>query len=403
MSILIFNRSPHSLCPYEKFLKPFDEELILLTSDRVASQFQNLGYAHIESFQNYETNGLVELRAIELFEQYRFHTIIAIAEVDLIRAARLRERFQLAGQTLSSAMSFRDKVLMKKIAQQAGVPTPPIIRLEQPIDLIQFVQTHGYPIIVKPIDGVGSKNTHLLHTRHDLIQFLKEDFSSSYVAEGFVNGDLCHVDGVIVDHQIRFICASKYINTPLRYREKGYLGSYLLHPDNPLSKRLLQQTKHILQHFQVPSTTTFHAEWFHTPDDELLFCEIASRTGGGKIIQTVTHAFGVDLFQSFVEPQCNLSFLSTIKQASQVPKQMTGWVKIPPRKGIFQSLPNENPPEWILEFELVAQKGHRYDDPNGIGQYIAAFVVKGDSEEDVRQKLINISEWFHQSTKWVSC
>mgnify|MGYP001253799153 CR=1 FL=1 len=402
MSILILNRSPHSLCPYEKFLKPLNEKLILLTANKVAPQFQNLGYDHIESFENYETNGLVELRAIELFEQYRFHTIIAIAEVDLIRAARLRERFHLKGQHISSAIDFRDKVRMKKLAQQADIPTPPITRIEQPIDIIQFTKVHGYPIIIKPVDGVGSKDTYILHNHQDLARFLQQGIPSSYVAESFIKGEICHVDGMIIDHQIQFICASKYINNPLCYNEKGYLGSYILHPQNPLSQRLLRETEKVLQHFQLPPTTTFHAEWFHTPSDQLVFCEIASRTGGGKIIQTVSHAFGVDLFQAFVEPQCNIPYLSTINREIQGPKQMTGWIKIPPKQGIFQWKAQEDLPEWVIEFELLGKIGKSYDSPNGIGPYIAAFVVKGDSENDVTQKLINIAEWFHQSTKWVS-
>ena len=400
MSILILNRSPHSLCPYEKFLQPLNEDLILLTSDTVAPQFQNRGYTYIESFPNYEVNGLVELRAIELFQQYRYRAIIAIAEADIIRAAQLRERFHLEGQTTSSAIRFRDKTLMKKIVQEANIPTPSIIRLKQPIDLIQFIKTHGYPIIIKPVDGVGSKDTYLLRNRNDLIQFLEKENLTAYVAENFIDGDIYHVDGVILNKQIQFICASKYINHPLRYNEKGYLGSYILHPQNPLAKRLLKQTKKILQHFPIPTTTTFHAEWFHTPTDQLLFCEIASRTGGGKIIQAVAHAYGVDLFQAFVEPQCNLPYALTTDQQS--PQQITGWVKIPPKQGILKSIPSEEPPAWVIEYELVGEVGKSYHDPNGIGQYIAAFVVKGESEKDVNQKLIKIAEWFHQSTKWVS-
>lgn len=399
MSILIFNRSPRDLCPYDKFLKPLKEDLVLLTSDLVASQFQNFGYTHIESFHNYENNGLVEWRAIELFEQYHFRTIIAIAEVDMVRAAKLRERFRLSGQSVSSAINFRDKVIMKETAKKCGILTPPFTRLEHPMDLIRFVRKHGFPIILKPVDGVGSRNTFILNQRKELINLLEKGLPPAYVAEGFIDGDIYHVDGVIIDRQIRFICASKYINKPIHYNEKGYLGSYILDPHNPLSQRLIQLTETILQNFQTPPTTTFHAEWFHTPDDKLIFCEIASRTGGGKIIQSVRHAYGVDLFQAFVEPQCNLPYLPFPKTNTSY--QMAGWVKIPPKQGIFQSAPTTNPPEWVIEYDLLGEQGKHYHQPNGIGQYIAAFVVKGNSEKDVHQKLLKTVEWFQESSKWV--
>lgn len=86
-------------------------------------------------FENYENNGNVDLQAIELHKKYNFTHITYLAEQDIIRAARLRyhtnhnkgrkrkntkivltfsrEYLGLPGQSMDSALCFRDKVIMK--------------------------------------------------------------------------------------------------------------------------------------------------------------------------------------------------------------------------------------------------------------------------------------------------
>src|SRR5690606_30032047 len=125
MSILILNFTSQERSPYEKFLKNTGEDLILLTAEEYADEFNPEDYLYIESFRNYRNNSLVEYRAIELYQKYQYHTIIANAEADIIRAAKLREYLQLDGQSVHSAIQYRDKVLMKEIARKHEIPTPP--------------------------------------------------------------------------------------------------------------------------------------------------------------------------------------------------------------------------------------------------------------------------------------
>ena len=45
----------------------------------------------------------------------------------------------------------------------------------------------------------------------------------------------------------------------------------------------------------VPRASTFHAEAWRTPRDELVLCEVASRTGGGEIGAEISELFQVKL------------------------------------------------------------------------------------------------------------
>jgi hypothetical protein len=61
MSILILNRFAHDRCQYEQWLESLDEDLLLLTSDEVVDSFPAKDYAYIESFPQFDTNGLVAI------------------------------------------------------------------------------------------------------------------------------------------------------------------------------------------------------------------------------------------------------------------------------------------------------------------------------------------------------
>src|SRR5690606_4877229 len=113
--------------------------------------------AYIEAFDNYRENGCVELKAIELYEKFQYHTVLANTEADILRAARLRKRFDLKGQSISSAINFRDKIVMKTKAQKHGIKTPPFTKITCAFDLIEFIEEYHYPVLLKPIDGAASQ------------------------------------------------------------------------------------------------------------------------------------------------------------------------------------------------------------------------------------------------------
>lgn len=400
MSILIMNFVPHDRSPYEQFLKDLGEDLILLTSDECAKGFKKDDYVYMEIFENYRYNQLVEYRALELYQKYQYHTIIANAEADIIRAAKLREHLNLKGQRLQSAIQYRDKVVMKQIAKKNGLPTPPFAAIDDSFDLFHFIEQYQLPIVLKPRSGVGSRDTYVISNKQELEELLRKGIPPYYMAEKFIPGEVYHVDGIIHNGELVFICASKYLNEPIQYHNKGYLGSYVLDPQNPLAGRLCKMTEQLISVLDTPAHTTIHAEWFHTVHNEIILCEIASRTGGGKIVDNLYTAYNIHLDQAFVRSQCGLPLSLPGKKDEIKPQKLSGWVKIPPKQGIFVSAPIAQLPEWVKDYQLLAQPGQSFNTPNGIREYIASFIVEGDSELEVYEKLIQIADWFHQTSSW---
>lgn len=403
MSILILSRVPHDLCPYEEWFQDLNEDLILLTSDEYAEDFDPSHYAYYESFANYSYNGNVDLRAVELYEKYKFRAVLAISERDVFRASQLREMFNIPGQTWDSAYNFRNKLRMKEICHQHGIVAPHFAPVHTPLDLIEFIWKQGFPVVVKPVDSAGSVGTTVLHERKDLEVFLASGVPHNIEVETFIEGQMYHVDGLILHGELVYISASKYLESCLAFQSGGYTGSYLIDPSSSLSLRLTDLTRQLLSVMNPPQHTTFHAEFFHTPDDQLIFCEIASRTAGGRVNIYLDQAYGVNLSKSWLLAQCGVT-LPIPKEYQLIPppppKQYAGFVLIPPRKGQFISVDDHDLPPWVTELRVVAKPGQHFLNPKSSVDHMASLVVKGETDEEVFERLTLAVEWIEKRMTW---
>lgn len=403
MSVLILSRVSYEFYPFEEWMKELEEELVLLVAEEFCAGYPKEHFAHIESFSNYDQNGNVELRALQLHQKFQFRKIIACSEVDIYRAAVLREKLGIDGQHSKSAIQFRDKTVMKETAMEKGILVPAFRRVSTSFDLIDFIAEHGYPVVVKPIDGAGSVNTYVLHSEQDLSELLAEGVLANIEVEKFVKGDMYHIDGLVVNGQVVFASASCYAtnNGCLVFQEGGYNASYLLANDNPLFTRLVSFTENLLQVLDTPLHTSFHCEVFHTPDDEIYLCEIASRTGGGRLNTYLQEAYGFHLTRNWVRAQCNLPLdLPSLEKEKIKPTKLAGDLLVPPKNGIFLAPPQSQPPEWVTEYRVVGKPGTQYGGAKHSVDHIASFVVYGATEEEVTKRLFEAAEWFEKESKW---
>ncbi|WP_301109201.1 ATP-grasp domain-containing protein [Sporosarcina sp.] len=399
MSILIMNRSSHSKVPYEKWLENIDDDIVLLTSSETKKGFGDSSYHLIEPFDNYEINSYVEIKALELNKIYNFTTIVAISEIDIIRSSELREKFKIQGQGVNSSEVFRNKIKMKDFAQMNGIAVPEYMKVNNSFDILNFINKNGYPVILKPIDGSGSIGITVINNYTDLKEYLINGIPTNTMIECFINGDMYHIDGLLINGQFIINWPSKYINGCIAFKEEKYLGSYMLEESNPLTKRLKNFVGHVINKFPTPDNTAFHAEVFHTENDELLLCEIASRVGGGKINETLHEAFGLNIIEKWVQSQC-----STGKQYDQelVPKKLVGFVLIPPKQATYIDAPDKVPFEFVLESQINKNFNHSYTGPKMSSDKIAAFVVTGKSEVELKYNIQLVADWFDELSIWKS-
>lgn len=92
-----------------------------------------------------------------------------------------------------------------------------------------------------------------------------------------------------------------FFSAVVNFGKNNFLAAYSLQPDNPLRERLQEMTSKCVKALGDTPCFPFHTEIWHTPEDELVFCEIGSRTGGGEIGMQFVELFGFNLDKSSIQ------------------------------------------------------------------------------------------------------
>lgn len=397
MTVLIINQHRESDARYIDWLHTLDEPIIVFTSPNKIKNHNR--FSIFKEFDNFNTNFRVEMDAFNFGAESGITRIIALHEFDLLRAAKLRDVLNIPGQPFSTALAFRNKAIMKELVSQKNVAVPKFKRIEEISDILSFLATHNFPIVIKPLLGAGGESTYVVKTTAELEELLETyDFKSRPMeVEEYVPGDMYHVDGFVIEGQLRFAWASQYVHSNLSFKERQLAMSILLSPANPLNERLIAFAKTVLDALPKLHNLSFHLEAFHTPSDQFILCEVASRTGGGKIRSQIYHAFGIDLNELTVKAQVGLPIPS---QLSKQPSRLTGSVLVPPIGKMFINSPSVDLPSKFLEYELHAHPGKEYNEVNSIVDVAASFVTQGNSEKSVQESLEQAASWFNNYSHW---
>ena len=111
--------------------------------------------------------------------------------------ARLRTDFHITtGANLEEVACFKSKFAMKAYYAKAGVPTARCHKVTTQAAAEAFLAEVGYPVIVKPDNGVGASNTDKLESGEDLRRFFANLPTVPYVMEEFISGDICSYDAI---------------------------------------------------------------------------------------------------------------------------------------------------------------------------------------------------------------
>ncbi|MGS0602624.1 ATP-binding protein [Xanthomonas oryzae pv. oryzicola] len=317
--------------------------------------------------------------------------LFAHSEKDLERAAAARSWLGLEGQSLESATAFKDKHAMKAHARISKVATASHRKVRYPSDLSHFVEEFGYPVVVKPVDGSGSRGVEVIEGEAALRSFCERRWPwPPTLVESFVRGSMFHADGVAVDGQLRAFSVSEYLNGCLAYQHAEPLGSTLRDESEPIVTALRDELAKILAGFPRTRVLPFHAEFFVGDDGAATLCEIASRTGGARVVDTVAAFRGINLNELWFK--CELGIEPPL--APHEPASSGGWVLIPPSPGRVVSMPGECPFPWVVDYSAKVASGDVVKPAVASIDYVASFVVRGAHARETRTRLGTLVEWF---------
>lgn len=260
--------------------------------------------------------------------------IIARSEYDLMTAAELRHKFGAGGDRPEDVLPFRDKLIMGTQVAAAGIDVPTMAEVIRIEDITEFAENHGFPVIVKPRLGAGSRDVAVVRSPAELSQVA--DLSAEpYMVQRYCPDPVGHIDGVWTGTDLGPWRASLYVDSCLSFATGGKtLGSVEI--DNPaLLSEIGHFTAAVCKALSGGRPQVFHLEYFlgHTPDGftRITFLEIASRVGGTEIAYIWRDLHGYDLLGAALDIQ-----MGQAPSAHEFPDNVFG--------GFLVIRPQETPP-----------------------------------------------------------
>ena len=155
-------------------------------------------YYKVNSLENYDE--VYRAVAFFAFKYGRIDWLESNNEYWLERDAALRTDFNItSGFKSEDIPRIKYKSKMKEFYQKAGIPVARYHLVTEDIELCRdFLKKVGYPVIVKPDNGVGAEATYKLSTDEDLVNFMNtRPAHVPYIMEEFINAEIYSYDAII--------------------------------------------------------------------------------------------------------------------------------------------------------------------------------------------------------------
>jgi len=398
-----------------------DIELYILTSNHALSE-KDKSCPRIRAYKEIAqptTDGTLELWAFEMHKKHSFTHVYTKNEDLIMRTAHIRSLLNIkTGLTAETVPAFREKVRMKEIASEGGFPVPPFARLYAPANLIDFIDKHGYPVVVKPTLGCATSGISLIKNEDELKIYLSSklfsyidinqrmDLVGEFMVEGFMKGHMFHVDGIAINGQIIHVWPFTYLHTCLGFSQQGTAyGNSSIPRSNPLYDRLCKTAQRLLHILPTQTDTlVFHLELYENldenrlPDDDFVLCEIAARAPGASI----THLIDLLSFQTNkndtfarldFRASVSLSLPTLIEENEE--KVVTDLI-IPRKPGKLMYIPRECPIHDLIYIPLAdVEKPTVYEkyDINGMNS-VCRFIAQTKTMNEGQDLVEKGFEWF---------
>jgi len=231
--------------------------------------------------------------------------IEALWEPIVLLAAGLRDDLGLGGMTRDTVLGFRDKQLMKERLSAAGIRVPASARATGGDELRAAAETLGFPVVVKPISGAGTSDTHLVQDRDELERVIASvAHVPELIVEEFIRGEELTYDTVCIAGTPVFDSVAQYFPKPLESRTQEWISPAQIVFRDPRAQPELAQGvqlgRQVLAALGMQTGFT-HMEWFRTPGGEAVFGEIAARAPGAKLVDQMNWANDFDVFRGWAQ------------------------------------------------------------------------------------------------------
>ena len=268
-------------------------------------------YYKVDSLENYDE----VYRAMAYFS-YKYGHIDFVEsnnEYWLQLDARLRTDFNITtGRNSKNLIAFQSKELEKKYYMKAGVKTARYVIPTYYKKAKEFIDEVGYPVVVKPVVGVGAAKTYKINNLKELKDYFNNKPNVRYIMEEFVPGEIISFDGV-ADKDANVVFSSNEVFPVSVMDVVNEKKDFLYYSNKEMPKDLEEIGKRVVKAFNA-RYRYFHLEFFRLYEDkkglgkkgEIIALETNMRCPGGYTPDVINFSKSVSSYRIFAETMADL-------------------------------------------------------------------------------------------------
>ena len=226
--------------------------------------------------------------------------------------ARLRTDFNVAGLKIDEIESMKYKSKMKEVFNQAGLNTARGKVMNNLAEAEAFTAEVGYPVVVKPDNGVGAADTYKIENHGELVEFFNKKLELDYIMEEYIQGKIHTFDGLTdKDGNIVFSSSMVYKGGIMETVNEG-LDMYYYIP-RQLPEDIVEAGMKTAEAFDLQERF-FHFEYFKMDDGRIVALEVNVRPPGGLTLDMFNYANDINIYKAYAELVAQGSFNEDISR-----------------------------------------------------------------------------------------
>ena len=258
-------------------------------------------YYRVNSLENY--NEVYKAVAYYISKYGRIDFVESQNEYWLETDARIRTDFNInSGTKYEDLAVMKYKSKMKDIYKSIGLNAARYCLVDTFENALAFVEKVGYPIVVKPDNGVGASSTYKLKDQSELEYFFATKDNRVYIMEEYVNGHVETYDGITDSNKNILIANSTIMLNSIMDNvnencDTAFCNRFVAGSD------IEEVGKKVVQAFDTRSRF-FHFEFFRLDADkeglgkkgDLVGLEVNMRAPGAYMPDMINFSYETDVY-----------------------------------------------------------------------------------------------------------
>lgn len=255
-----------------------------------------------------------EVKKIALEEKVDF-IITVCADQVLLVVAQVSEMLGLPcyiGYTVAQNVS--DKIRMKRIFKENGIPTTDYLELEK-FDLDEIARLN-YPLVVKPVDAYSSKGVRKAENENELKQYYQEaeqiSRSGGVIVEEFFKGEEISVDAFVLNGKAHILTITNSDKIKDKDRFVIFRGRYPASISAAIKGEIEVVVQKIAESFGLNNSPLL-VQILHN-EERISVLEFCARTGGNMKWLLIKNSCGVDVISATIDITLGIQPDITVKE-----------------------------------------------------------------------------------------